>query len=152
MIDETGKQLGVMELQEALKIARERGQDLIQIAESAIPPVCRIGEYGKYKYELEKKEKLLKKKQKVVEVKEVRIRPRISEHDLQIKMRNIRRFLEEGDRVKINIMFKGREMEHQELGSKILQRLESEMGSLFVVEQQPRLESTSKIAIIAPKK
>jgi len=141
-----------MELQEALKIARERGQDLIQIAESAIPPVCRIGEYGKYKYELEKKEKLLKKKQKVVEVKEVRIRPRISEHDLQIKMRNIRRFLEEGDRVKINIMFKGREMEHQELGSKILQRLESEMGSLFVVEQQPRLESTSKIAIIAPKK
>ena len=152
MIDETGKQLGVMEFQEALKIARERGQDLIQIAESAIPPVCRIGEYGKYKYELEKKEKLLKKKQKVVEVKEVRIRPRISEHDLQIKMRNIRRFLEEGDRVKINIMFKGREMEHQELGSKILQRLESEMGSLFVVEQQPRLESTSKIAIIAPKK
>ena len=152
MIDETGKQLGVMELQEALKIARERGQDLIQIAESAIPPVCRIGEYGKYKYELEKKEKLLKKKQKVVEVKEVRIRPRISEHDLQIKMRNIRRFFEEGDRVKINIMFKGREMEHQELGSKILQKLESEMGSLFVVEQQPRLESTSKIAIIAPKK
>ena len=139
-------------MQEALKIAKEKGIDLIQIAESATPPVCRLCEYGKYKYEMEKKEKLLKKKQKVIEVKEVRIRPQIGEHDLQIKFRNIRRFLEEGDRVKINIVFKGREMEHQEIGSKILQRLEAELGSLFIVEQQPRLECTSKIAILAPKK
>lgn len=152
VIDETGQQLGVMELQEALKIAREKGIDLIQIAESAIPPVCRLCEYGKYKYETEKKERLLKKKQKVVEVKEVRIRPQIGEHDLQIKFRNIKRFLEEGDRVKVSIVFKGREMEHQEIGSKILQRLEAELGSLFIVEQQPRLEGTSKIAILAPKK
>ena len=141
-----------MGLSEALKIARERGLDLIQIAESAIPPVCRVGEYGKYKYELEKKEKLLKKKQKVIEVKEVRIRPQISEHDLQIKMSNIRRFFEEGCRVKINIMFKGREMAYQELGNKILQKLENELGSLFIVEQQPRLDGTNKIAILAPKK
>ncbi|OIN98235.1 translation initiation factor IF-3 [Candidatus Desantisbacteria bacterium CG1_02_38_46] len=152
VIDETGQQAGVMTVQEALKIAREKGLDLIQIAESAIPPVCKFGEYGKYKYELEKREKLLKKKQRVIEVKEVRIRPQISEHDLQIKMRNIRRFLEEGCRVKINLVFKGRQMEHQELGSKILQRLETELGSLFIVEQQPRLEGTSRIAILAPKR
>lgn len=144
--------MGIMGLSEALKIARERGLDLIQIVESAVPPVCRLGEYGKYKYELEKKEKLLKKKQKVIEIKEVRIRPQIGEHDLQIKMRNIRRFFEEGCKVKINIVFKGREMEHQEIGGKILQRLESELGSLFIVEQQPRLEGTNKIAILAPKK
>ena len=144
--------MGVIEVTEALKMAREKGLDLIQIAESAIPPVCKLGEYGKYKYELEKKEKLLKKKQKIIEVKEVRIRPQISEHDLQIKMRNIGRFLEDGYRVKINIVFKGRELAYQELGSRILQRLESELGSLFVVEQQPRLEGAHKIAVLAPKK
>lgn len=141
-----------MKLDEALKIALEKGLDLIQVVESAVPPVCKIGDYGKYKYELEKKEKLLKKKQKIVEVKEVRIRPQIGEHDLQIKMRNIRRFLEEGDRVKINIMFRGREMEHQEFGRRILERLETELGNLFVVEQQPRFEGTNRIAVLAPKK
>lgn len=139
-------------MQEALRIAREKGLDLIQIAESSIPPVCRLGEYGKYKYELERKEKLLRKKQKVIEVKEVRIRPQIGEHDLQIKIRNIRRFLEEGDRVKISLIFKGREVEHEEIGSKILERLENELSGLFVVEQQPRLEGTTKITILAPKK
>lgn len=139
-------------MQDAIKQAQEKSLDLIMVSESAIPPVCRLGDLGKYKYELEKKERILKKKQKVVEIKEVKIRPRIGEHDLLVKFTHIKEFLEAGDKVKVSLVFKGREMAYQSLGDKILQKLEADLGSLFVVEQQPKLEGTTKIAILAPKK
>jgi len=144
--------MGVLTLQDAIKAAQEKELDLILMSESAVPPVCKIGDLGKYKYELEKKERILKKKQKVVEIKEVKIRPRIGEHDLQVKFKHIQEFLEEGDKVKISMVFKGREMAYQSLGDKIFQRLEAQIGALFVVEQQPKLEGTIKSAILAPKK
>lgn len=152
MVSETGEQLGVLSLQDAIKQAQEAGVDLILVSESAIPPVCRLGDLGKYKYESEKKERLLKKKQKNVEIKEVKIRPRIGEHDLIVKFNHIQEFLKAGDKVKVSLVFKGREMAYQSLGDKILQKLEAELGTLFVVEQQPKLEGTTKIAILSPKK
>lgn len=141
-----------MSLAEALSIAREKGLDLIQIAETAVPPVCRIGDYGKHKYELAKKKKDMRKKQKGTELKEIRIRPQIGEHDFQTKLKHIREFLEEGDKVKVTIVFKGREISHQELGEKLLNRLERELKGQFVVEQQPRREGMSRITILAPVK
>ena len=152
VVDETGGQAGVMSLTEALKLAREKGMDLIEITETAVPPVCRIGDYGKYKYELEKKKRDMRKKQKGVEIKEIKIRPQIGEHDFQTKLKHIREFLEEGDKVKITIVFKGREISHQELGERLLNRLGEELKGLFVVEQQPRREGMSRITILAPVK
>jgi len=152
VIDETGQQLGVLAAPDALRIAREKGLDLILVSESAVPPVCKIEELGKFKYELEKKERLQKKKQKVTHIKEVRIRPQISEHDFLIKLANVKRFLEEGDKVKFSIVFKGREIAYKERGNRLLERLNTELGGLFVFEQAPRQEGMYKIAIIAPVK
>ncbi|OIO00580.1 translation initiation factor IF-3 [Candidatus Desantisbacteria bacterium CG_4_10_14_0_8_um_filter_48_22] len=152
VIDETGQQLGVLSASDALRIAREKGLDLIMVSESAIPPVCKIEELGKFKYELEKKERLQKKKQKVTHIKEVRVRPQIGEHDFMIKLANIKRFLEEGDKVKLSIVFRGREIAYKERGNKLLERLNTELSGLFVFEQAPRQEGMYKIAIIAPVK
>jgi len=152
VIDETGRQVGILPFSEALKLAREKNLDLIQISDSAVPPVCKIEDYGKYRYEMEKKEKLLKKKQKVAVLKEVRIRPQIGEHDFLVKMRNIRRFLEEGHKVKVSIVFKGREIAYQELADRLLDRMNGELKDLFVVDKPPRQEGMNRVEIIAPVK
>jgi len=152
VMDESGQQLGVMAAPDALRLAREKGLDLIMVSESAVPPVCRIEAFGKFKYEMEKKERQQKKKQKVTHIKEVRIRPRIGEHDFLIKLASVKRFLEEGDKVKFSIVFKGREIAYKELGNRLLERLNTELSGLFVFEQAPRQEGMQKIAIIAPVK
>ena len=126
--------------QDALKRAEEAGLDLVEVAPTANPPVCRIIDYSKYKYEQEKREKEARKKQKVVHIKEIRLGPKIGEHDYQFKLRNLEDFLKRGDKVKITMMFKGREMTHMDLGRKLLDRLSSDISSVGEIEEQPRLE------------
>ena len=150
VVDETGQQAGVLPLNDAINLAKSKGLDLILVTESAVPPVCRIGDYGKYKYELEKKKKIAKKKQKTIETKEIRIRPQIGEHDLLVKLNYIRRFLAEGDKVKISIVFKGREIAYQELGRKLLARIIEDLKELSVMEQQPKRDGMSMIMVLAP--
>ena len=126
--------------------------DLVEIQPNADPPVCRIMDYGKFKFEAQKKANAAKKKQKQVEIKELKFRPTTDEGDYNIKLRNLRRFLEEGDKVKVNIRFKGREMGHQELGREMAARIETDLGEEIVIEQRPRLEGRQMIMMIAPKK
>lgn len=129
-----------MAIQDALKKAEEAGLDLVEIAPSAAPPVCRIMDYSRFKYEQEKKEKEAHKKQKVIHIKEIRFGPKIGEHDYQFKKRNLEDFLKRGDKVKITMMFRGREMAHVDLGRKVLDRLASDISALGEIEEQPRLE------------
>ena len=129
-----------MSVQDALKKAEDAGLDLVEVAPTAVPPVCRIIDYSRYKYEQEKREKEARKKQKVVHIKEVRLSPKIGEHDYQFKLRNLEEFLKRGDKVKITMMFKGREMTHIDLGRKILDRLSSDISSIGEIEESPRLE------------
>jgi len=140
VIGENGEQLGVLTVPEALQKAEEAGLDLVEVAPTAAPPVCRIIDYSKYKYEQEKKEKEAKKKQKVVHIKEIRLGPKIGEHDYQFKLRNLEDFLKRGDKVKVTMMFRGREMAHMDLGRKLLDRLASEISSIGEIEETPRLE------------
>jgi translation initiation factor IF-3 len=125
---------------DAVKRAEEAGLELVEVAPTAVPPVCRIIDYSKYKYEQEKKEKEARKKQKVVHIKEIRLGPKIGEHDYRFKLRNLEEFLKRGDKVKITMMFKGREMTHMDLGRKILDRLSSDISSIGEIEESPRLE------------
>ena len=143
--------VGVVPLREALIMAEEAGLDLVEISPNASPPVCKILDFGKFKYELQKKENEARKKQKVIEVKEIKLRPGIDEHDYQVKMRSVHRFLEEGDKVKVTMRFRGREMVHQELGMKVLDRVRAELDALAKVEQWPRLEGRQMIMVMAPK-
>jgi translation initiation factor IF-3 len=143
--------VGVVPIREALIMAEEAGLDLVEISPNASPPVCKILDFGKFKYELQKKESEARKKQKVIEVKEIKLRPGIDEHDYQVKMRSVHRFLEEGDKVKVTMRFRGREMVHQELGMKVLDRVRAELESLAKVEQMPRLEGRQMIMVMAPK-
>ena len=143
--------VGVVPLREALIMAEEAGLDLVEISPNASPPVCKILDFGKFKYELQKKESEARKKQKVIEVKEIKLRPGIDEHDYQVKMRSVHRFLEEGDKVKVTMRFRGREMVHQELGMKVLDRVRAELDALAKVEQWPRLEGRQMIMVMAPK-
>jgi len=129
-----------MSVQDALKKAEDAGLDLVEVAPTAVPPVCRIIDYSRYKYEQEKREKEARKKQKVVHIKEIRLSPKIGEHDYQFKVRNLEEFLKRGDKVKITMMFKGREMTHIDLGRKILDRLSSDISSIGEIEESPRLE------------
>lgn len=129
-----------MSVQDGLKKAEEAGLDLVEVAPTAVPPVCRIIDYSRYKYEQEKREKEARKKQKVVHIKEIRLGPKIGEHDYQFKVRNLEEFLKRGDKVKVTMMFKGREMAHIDLGRKILDRLSSEISSIGEIEESPRLE------------
>ena len=152
VIGADGEMVGVLSRDEALALAEESGMDLVEIQPQADPPVCRIMDFGKYKFELQKKANAAKKKQKQVEIKELKFRPVTDEGDYQIKMRNIRRFLEEGDKVKINIRFRGREMSHQELGREMATRIETELGDEIVIESRPRLEGRQMVMMIAPKK
>lgn len=140
VVGEEAEQLGVMAIQDALKRAEEAGLDLVEVAPTAVPPVCRIIDYSKYKYEQEKREKEARKKQRVVHIKEIRISPKIGEHDYQFKLRNLEDFLKRGDKVKITMMFKGREMAHVSIGRKVLERLSSDISAIGEIEETPRLE------------
>lgn len=151
LIDENGDMLGVVNIREALEMAAEAGLDLVEISPTVDPPVCKILNYGKFKFENQKKKAQERKKQKIIEIKEVKIRPTIEEHDFQTKMRNVRRFIEEEDKVKISMRFRGREMDHQDIGLKVLRRVVDEMGDAIRVEQQPKLEGRQMIMLIAPK-
>jgi translation initiation factor IF-3 len=144
--------VGVLSREEALALAEESGMDLVEIQPTADPPVCRIMDYGKFKFEAQKKANAAKKKQKIVEIKELKFRPTTDDGDYNIKLRNLRRFLEEGDKVKVNIRFKGREMAHQELGMQMAQRIEKDLADEVVIEQRPRLEGRQMIMMVAPKR
>jgi translation initiation factor IF-3 len=151
LIDQDGEMQGVMSAREALQRAYDVGLDLLEISPNAEPPVCKITDYGKYKYEQQKKANEARKKQKVVEIKEVKVRPNIDDHDYDVKMRAMKSFIEEGDKVKVTLRFRGREMAHQDLGIKVLERIRQELGETIKVEQMPRLENRQMIMVLAPK-
>jgi len=147
-----GDQLGVMLVREAIQKAEEMGLDLVEVAPNAVPPVCRIMDFGKYKYELNKKANESKKNQTVIEVKEIKLRPRTDDHDIEFKTNNIKRFLAEGDKVKVTVMFRGREMAHPELGRAALDRIIQELQGLAVVEQTARMEGRNMFMMLAAAK
>ena len=150
LIGPENEPLGVVSLTEALRMAGDADVDLVEVVANATPPVCRLIEYGKFKYHEQKKAAEAKSKQKVIEVKEIKFRPGTDDGDYNIKMRNIKRFLEEGDKCKITLRFRGREITHQELGLALLQRIRDDLGDLIVVEQFPKLEGRQMIMMIAP--
>jgi translation initiation factor IF-3 len=152
VIDENGEQLGIMTVFDAIKIARERGLDLVEVSPNAIPPVCRIQDYGRFLYEKEKSDRAAKKKQKIILVKEVKFSVTVDVHDYQTKMKQAVRFLTEGDKVKASLRFRGRQMAHRELGYNIINRLIIDIGDAGIVEFMPRMEGTTLHAIIAPAK
>lgn len=152
LVAEDGEQLGVVSFREAISKAEEAELDLVEIAPQASPPVCKIMDYGKYKYHEQKKQHEAKLKQKQIQVKEVKFRPGTDENDYQIKLRNMTRFLEEGDKVKVTLRFRGREMAHQEFGMAQLKRAESDLQELGTVEQFPKLEGRQMVMVLAPKK
>ena len=147
-----GEQLGIVNLRQALQMAEEAGVDLVEIAPTAKPPVCRIMDYGKVKYQEQKRAHEAKLKQKQVQVKEIKLRPGTDENDYQIKLRNMTRFLEEGDKVKVTLRFRGREMAHQEFGMRQLERIKADLEAVGQVEQMPKMEGRQMIMIIAPAK
>ena len=142
--------LGIVSLQEALRMAGELDVDLVEIAATASPPVCRLMDYGKFKYQEQKRAAEAKAKQKVIDVKEIKFRPGTDDGDYNIKMRNIRRFLDDGDKCKITLRFRGREITHQEIGMALLQRIRDELGDSIIVEQFPKLEGRQMIMVVAP--
>jgi translation initiation factor IF-3 len=152
VIGSDGEMIGVLSRDEALQQAQEEGLDLVEIQPNADPPVCRIMDYGKFKFDAQKKANLAKKKQKQVEIKEVKFRPVTDDGDYAIKMRKMRGFLEDGDKIKVNIRFRGREMSHQELGRNMLNRIEADLGEDIVIESRPRMEGRQMVMMIAPKK
>ncbi len=147
-----GNALGVTSVDAALKLAAEAGVDLVEISPNAEPPVCRIMDYGKFLYEKSKSQKEQKKKQKQVQVKEIKLRPATDEGDYQVKLRNLRRFLDDGDKAKITLKFKGREMAHQDLGLEVLKRVEQDTADIAVVEAQSKVEGKQAVMVLAPKK
>ncbi|NBB93507.1 MAG: translation initiation factor IF-3 [Gammaproteobacteria bacterium] len=152
VVGSDGDQIGVMGVRDALARAEEEGMDLVEIAPQADPPVCRIMDWGKFRFEQSKKAQAARKKQKQIQIKEVKFRPGTDDHDYDVKMRNLRRFIEEGDKVKVTLRFRGREMAHQELGLEILQRVEQDMAEETVVEQRPRMEGRQMVMMLSPKK
>jgi translation initiation factor IF-3 len=152
LIDAEGQQVGVVSLREAQQKAQEADLDLVEIVPNAKPPVCRIMDYGKFLFEQSKKRHTAKKKQKQVQIKEIKFRPSTEEGDYQVKLRNLIRFLEEGDKAKITLRFRGREMSHQELGQKLLKRIEADLTEHGSVEQQPKMEGRQMVMVVAPKK
>ncbi len=147
----TGEQLGIMPTREALRLAEEQHLDLVEVAPKAKPPVCRIMDFGRYRYEQQKREKEAKKKQKVITIKEVKLRPNIEQHDFDVKVKNALRFVEEGNKVKVTIMFRGREMSHQELGRDVLRRVSERLQELVLIERDVKMEGKNMIMILAPK-
>ena len=151
VIDDTGQQLGIMAPQQALTIARSRGLDLVEVAAAATPPVCRIMDFGKYQYQEQKRAREARKHQKVIEVKEIKFRPKVDEHDYQFKKKHIERFIADGDKVKATIFFRGREMAHPDIGRRILTRLIQELADLAVPENMPRMEGNTMHTILSRK-
>jgi translation initiation factor IF-3 len=151
MIDRDGTNLGTIPIAEALAKAQEAGLDLVEISPNATPPIVKLLDYGKYKYQEQKKAAEARKKQKVVEVKEVKFRPMIDDHDYDVKMRSMQRFFEEGDKVKVTLRFRGREMAHQELGTKLLNRVKEDVSTLAKVEMEPRFEGRQVVMVLAPR-
>ncbi|MBP2116846.1 translation initiation factor IF-3 [Cohnella lubricantis] len=151
LVGPNGEQIGITPFREAMQMAIDANMDLVNVAPQAKPPVCRIMDYGKFRYEQQKKEKEARKNQKIVDLKEVWFRSNIEEHDYQVKFRNVVKFLSEGDKVKCSVRFRGREIAHANIGLKILERVAKEVGDICVVERVPKLEGRSMIMILAPK-
>ena len=152
LIAPDGEKIGVKPLEEALEFAAEAELDLVEVAPGSEPPVCRVMDYGKYRFELSKKAHAAKKKQRQIHIKEVKFRPGTDEGDYQVKLRNLLRFLGDGDKAKVTLRFRGREMAHQELGRKLLKRVESDLAEIGTVEQHPKMEGRLMVMVIAPKK
>jgi translation initiation factor IF-3 len=152
LIDAEGEQVGVVSTVRALSMAEEAEQDLVEVAPQAKPPVCRIMDYGKFTFEQNKKRHAAKKKQKQMQVKEIKFRPGTEEGDYQVKLRNVKRFLEDSDKVKVTLRFRGREMAHQSLGMQLMKRIESDLLELGVVEQFPKMEGRQMVMVISPSK
>ncbi len=151
VIDAKGENHGVISLEDALEIADEAGLDLVEVSPQVSPPVCKVLDYGKYKYEQQKKANEARKKQKTIDVKEIKMRPSIDEHDYQVKMKNVRKFLNHGDKVKMTIRFRGREMAHQDLGLRVLTRVREELEEIIKIEQMPKTEGRLMVMVITPK-
>ncbi len=152
LIGADGENVGILPVREAQKIADEAELDLVEIVPNADPPVCRVMDYGKFKFELSKKAQVAKKNQKQVQLKEIKFRPGTDEGDYQVKLRSLIRFLNDGDKAKVTIRFRGREMRHQELGGKLLNRIETDLGDMVTVEQRPKMEGRQMVMVFAPKK
>ena len=152
VVDDEGNQLGILGINEALAAAQERGLDLVEVSPNAEPPVCRIMDYGKYKYQTSKRAAEAKKKTARVELKEVKMRPKTEEHDFQVKAKNARRFLEEGNKVKVTVMFRGREVTHPEFGRRLMERLAEEIKDIGQVESMPSMFGRFMTMVLAPKK
>ena len=150
-IDPDGEQLGVLDTRDAISKAEDFGLDLVEVQPNVDPPVCKILDYGKYKYEAQKRANEARKKQKIIEVKEIKLRPNIDEHDYQVKMRNVVKFLSGGDKVKVTLRFRGREMAHQELGANVLTRVREETDEIAKIEAMPKMEGRQMIMVRAPK-
>jgi translation initiation factor IF-3 len=151
LIDQDGEMQGVMSARDALLRAYAVGLDLLEISPNADPPVCKILDFGKFKYEQQKKKNEAKKKQRVIEIKEVKVRPNIDENDYQVKLRSMKNFIEEGDKVKVTLRFRGREMAHQDIGVKVLERIRADLETATKVEQMPRMEMRQMVMVLSPK-
>jgi len=150
LIDETGKQLGIYPTREALRMAEERSLDLVEVAPAANPPVCRLLDYSKFLYEKARRERDARKAQKQTEVKEIRLKPKIAEHDVQVKIRQARKFLAEGDKVRLRVRFRGREITHQEIARELLDRIVVQITDIATVESMPEMEGTTMLMVLAP--
>lgn len=151
LIDAEGKQVGVVSIDEALSAAKAAGLDLVEVSPNVDPPVCKILDYGRFKYQAQKKANEARKKQKTVDIKEIKMRPNIDVHDYDVKMRAMNRFFEAGDKVKVTIRFRGREMAHQDLGMKLLERVQEDVKEIGKVEQTPKMEGRQMMMVLAPK-
>lgn len=151
LIDHEGEKRGVVSTPDAIEIATEAGLDLVEVSPNTTPPVCKILDYGKYKYQQQKKKAEAKKKQKVVEIKEIKMRPNIDDHDYDVKVKAMKRFFDEGDKVKVTLRFRGREMAHQERGSDLLKRVQDDFDDIAKVEQFPKMEGRQIVMVMAPR-
>ena len=151
LIDQNGTNHGTIDFAAALAMAQEASLDVVEIAPNSVPPVCKIMDYGKHKFQAQKKAAEARKKQKVVEIKEIKLRPMIDDHDYDVKMRSMQRFFEEGDKVKVTLRFRGREMAHQDLGAKLLNRVRDDVNTLAKVEQEPKFEGRQIVMVLAPR-
>lgn len=151
MVSDAGEQLGILNIRDALRVAGERGMDLVEVAPLAKPPVCRLMDFGKYKYEQSKRDREARKKQKIIDIKEIKMRPNIEDHDFEVRVKNAEKFLMEGDKIKATIMFRGREIVHSELGKAVLDQMLERIKDLCVVERPAKVEGRNMIMILAPK-
>ena len=151
LVDADGEMVGVVDIEEALRRADEAGMYLVEIADKADPPVVKVLDYGKFRYEQQKRQNEARKKQKVIDVKEIKVRPNIDSHDYEVKMRNARRFIDSGDKVKVTLRFRGREMAHQDLGMQVLNRIRDDLDEIAKVEQMPKMEGRQAIMVLQPR-